>query len=99
MDDFQHQLKGFVLEAVANDYESFASILEMVSQWLAKGELQASRVAIAAALNRAINEGYVQAYLLSPHEPHSKVVESSPDRLDDLWFYITPSGKRLVDQL
>ena|ERR1700674_4643285 len=99
MDDLQNQLRGFVMEAVANDYESFACVLEMVSQWLAERDLQASRDVVAAALHRAINEGYVQAYVLWLHEPHSQVVEFSPDRLDDLWFYLTPSGKRLVDQL
>lgn len=99
MDDLQNQLQGFVLEAVANDYESFACILETVSQWLAERDLQASRDAVAAALHRAINEGYVRAYVLSSLEPHSQAVEFSPDRLDDLWFYATPNGKRFVDQL
>jgi hypothetical protein len=99
MDDLQNQLKGFVLEAVANDYETFVCILGTVSQWLAERDLQASRDAIAAALHRAINEGYVRAYALSSHEPHSQAVEFSPDRLDDVWFYATPSGKRFVDQL
>jgi hypothetical protein len=98
MSDLNLILYEFVLEAVANDYESFECILKQVMQWATGQVLNVAREEVAEALRRAIREGDVQAFLLSPQPPYSQTVEFSPDRLDDLWFYVTPKGKRLVAQ-
>ncbi len=91
--------RDFVLEAVSNDYESIDQILEQVVSWSNNQGLIPTHEDIVGILENTIKEGYVQAYLLSAEEPRIQVVEFSPDRLDRLWFYVTPKGKEIVAQL
>jgi hypothetical protein len=92
-------LRDFVLEAVSNDYESFEQILEQVVRWSSDRGLSATRAEIIPILENAIRDGYVQAYILSAEQPHTQIVEFSLDRLDSLWFYVTPKGKQFVTEL
>ena len=99
MSDHERVLQEFVLESLANDYESFVCVVEQVMKGEAEKELVVSRGEVARALEQTIREGYAQAYLLSAQAPYSLAVEFSSDRIDDLWFYVTPKGKQLVSQL
>ncbi|MGB8769788.1 MAG: hypothetical protein WCC92_09245 [Candidatus Korobacteraceae bacterium] len=46
-----------------------------------------------------INDGLAQAYLLSPKQLHAQKVDFDPGRIDELWLYVTPEGKKLVEEL
>ena len=48
---------------------------------------------VAEALRMAVDEGFLEAFVLSPNPPHSTKVEYSADRLHELWYYVTPRGK------
>jgi hypothetical protein len=98
MSDNEQALYEIVLINMADDYESFEYLLEHAQQWASENGVSVTRDAIAAALGRAIREGDAKAYLLSSRPPHSQVVEFSLDRIDDLWYYVTPKGKRTVAQ-
>ena len=99
MKNRQRSLDEFIIEAVANDYENFECIVEQVTKWTARTGLHANRQELIDALERAIREGYALAYLLSPREPHSQAVDFSRERLDELWFYVTPKGREFVEAL
>ena len=88
-----------VLSEMADDYESFEYLLEHSQRWATQKGESVTRDAVAAVLGRAIREGNAKAYLFSPQPPHSQAVEFSLDRIDDLWFYVTPKGKEFVAQL
>ena len=93
-------VKEFVVITVSDDYEDFAMVLEMVSDRAKEKGVEVDREAILAALEAAINEGYVQSYELFPPTPPPpwdwRPVAYSPDRLDELRFYVTPEGKKLA---
>lgn len=94
--DHHHILLEFVLEAVANDYESFDSIVEQTTNWAKEKGLAVTRAEITRALRQRIHEKYIQPYLLSSQPPFSQKVEFNPDRIGELWFCVTPKGKKFV---
>jgi hypothetical protein len=98
MNDKQ-MLHEFVLEAMANDYESFECVVEQVTLWGRARDREFTREETTDALEWVIRKGYAQAYLLSAQPPHTKQVVFSHELLEDLWFYVTRHGKQLVKDL
>ena len=94
----QELLRELILGAVADLYESFEMVLEHVTKLATERGLSITRDDVAETLGCVIREGYVQAYVLSPQEPHSQPVDFHPDDIDELWFYVTPKGGRVVEQ-
>jgi len=92
----EQALYEVVLSNMADDYESFEYLLEHVQQWASEKGVSVTRDVVAEALGRSIRNGDAEAYILSPVPPHSQVVEFTIDRIDDLWFYVTPKGKQIV---
>ena len=92
----EQALYEIVLINMADDYESFEYLLEHAQKWSIESGIIVTRDAVAAALGRAIREGDAKAYLLSPQPPYSQAVEFSLDRIDGLWFYVTPKGKGII---
>jgi hypothetical protein len=86
-------LKAYVLSAVANDYEDFAMISSEVSQWVADGGGFLTRDQLVKAVGELIAEGLVGSYELSPTSRSARLTEYSPDRIEELWFYVTEKGK------
>jgi hypothetical protein len=97
--DHAYALEEFVVEAIANLLEDFEGIFEQVSTWANEEGVSVTRDEVVQAIGGAITKGYAQAYLLSEKPPYSQAVEFSPDRLGELWFYITPKGRKLVTEL
>jgi hypothetical protein len=89
-------LRQWVLESVANDYESFELIEEELKKWAKEAVLEVSADEITVHLANLIRDGLVRAYVLSPQPPHSVVAEFSSDRRDELWYWVTPEGLKLV---
>ena len=96
MNEGEEALHQFVLNTIADDYESFEIVWEHVRRWAAERAVSVGPDSVVETLERAVREGDAQAYLLSPHPPHSQPIDFSRDRIDDLWFYLTPKGKRTI---
>src|SRR5690348_2798672 len=92
-------VKECVVRAVSDDYEEFERILADVSGWVGERGVVVDRAGVLNALEDAIAEGYACAYVLSGTPPYSTPVEYSVTRLDDLWFYVTPHGKKFAQDL
>ena len=90
-------LKDCVVINVADDYEEFERIWKG-NKRLRKG-MRVTRVELASALETVIADGLVQAYVLSPHPPHSTKVKYDPERLDELWYYVTPAGNKEASEI
>ena len=60
---------------------------------LAEEGLLSDQPAILKTLERLVANGYVKAYTL----PDQTEVPFSPNKLNELWFYATPQGKRLAN--
>jgi hypothetical protein len=100
MEDTKLILREYTLRAISDDYENFDKVVNDVLQWAAKGDIAADRSTIAAALEQLIRLGYAQAYFLSAGPPAKiEVASYSTDGLNELWFYVTPKGKRLAEEL
>jgi hypothetical protein len=86
-------IKDCVITIISDDYENFQIILEQAKRLGALRKIDVRESEVAEALQQAIAEGYAEAYELSPKPPHSTKVEYKPDRLEELWFYVTARGK------
>ena len=93
-------IRKHVLFAMANSDEDFATIVSEVTKFASEEGIAVDRQTILEKLGEVIKEGYAQALAVSPERPNiAKPTEFSPERVEDLWFYVTPKGKKLVDQL
>jgi hypothetical protein len=93
------ELSRCVLEAVANDYEQFDSILSQLSSWKRHACTEISDHLVAERLMSLIAAKLVRAYLLSPAHPTVTEVDASDDGIRGYWFYITARGKQVLLQL
>jgi hypothetical protein len=82
-----------VLNAIADDYENVESILRSIQ---ALSDVRAEAGHVGEALRELVTDGLAQSYELSAFPPHAKLVDFDASRIDKLWFYVTPEGKRFV---
>ena len=92
----EETLREMVLSSVADDYESFELIEEQVDKWATEAQIEVTADEMALHLADLIRSGLVRAFVLSPQQPHSVVAEFSPERLDELWYLVTPEGVKKV---
>ncbi len=85
-----------VLESIANDYEALEQIIGHFRR--VAPEIDASVQNISEALENLIEQGLARVYKLSPWPPHVTEVPFDASKLDKLYFYVTPDGKRIVEQ-
>ena len=89
-------VKDYLLRSMADDYESFEILFNEASRQAEEQGQPPSRAEAIEALEQLINEGLAKAYILSPTRSGSMPAEFSRRDVDQLWFYITPDGKRLI---
>ena len=85
-----------VLASIADDYEPLEQVLEHLRRFTP--EMDASIHNISQALENLLKHGLARAYVLSPHPPHVTEVPFDGSKLDELYFYVTPQGKQVVEQ-
>ena len=85
---------------MADDYESFELIFEMVNDPERDGiqGVLSTPNEVTSALAELIRDGDAQAYVLSSQEPHATKVEFSQERLHELWYYLTKQGIAIVEK-
>jgi hypothetical protein len=87
-----------IIDAVANDYESFESITQQVQEWTqAEKAILISPEEIERGLAQAIAMGYVQAFRLSATSP-PEVVKFNATEIGELSFYRTRAGLDVLEQ-
>jgi hypothetical protein len=99
MSNREEFLTDCVISVISDDYESFEIILEETGRLAASKALNFTEAEVADTLRRIISGGFAEAYLLSPHPPHSTKVEYSSEKLHDLWFYVTPRGRNVAQSI
>ena len=82
------------LNAVADDYENLASILEEVRR-TSHGNVTVDEV--AAAVAEMVADGLVSVYRLEPREQTFVPADPGACMRESLWFRITPTGRRELD--
>jgi hypothetical protein len=104
------QLRGLVMDAVANDYEDAEMILEEVSKWCSEDALpfKPGQRDILAALTHLIDARLVKAYFLSAREPPKEIrlpraggMVKIPDGDSETgcYFLLTKEGHEVLDGL
>jgi hypothetical protein len=98
--DSDSKVEDYVLDAVADGYESWQSILASVRQFAKNGSITVRRSEVLKALQSLVNKGLVQSYLLRPvHVDWATAVDWDLNRLHELWYYITPAGLARIKEL
>jgi hypothetical protein len=92
-------IEKYVLSAIADDYEEFEKILSDVKVQAVESGLVVSSELVREALQGLITKGLARAYRLASRPPHAETVPYSADALGELWFYVTPEGKKFVESL
>ncbi len=92
-------VQDLVLNSMADDYEDFRTVLDEVTYWGSRRGLQLTRNEVQQALENVLAAGLAQAYVLSPHPPHTTPVSYATEKLRELYFFLTPTGKEIVKNL
>jgi cytosine/adenosine deaminase-related metal-dependent hydrolase len=93
MKNMSQHLKTIVMSAIADDYEDFEAIYGYVRNQAAESDIEATRELTMQLLGELIRDGFAQAYVLSATPPHTQAVRYSPERINELWFYLSAKGK------
>jgi hypothetical protein len=88
------RVKDNLLNSMADDYSNFEMLFNEACERL--GEQAPSRSDALEATEELITEGLAQAYILSPTQPAATPINFFKSDADQLWFYITSAGKRLI---
>ena len=84
-----------ILRTIADDYEQLDYILQEVTK---QHGLKLTRDEIKDHLEYLVSTRHVQTFELSEKRPHAQPVPFAADAIDELWFYPTPAGKKLVEE-
>lgn len=93
MDNELDIFRGYVLNAVANDYENADLITKEVAQWALEEKKSFSHDMLIRALSTLIQDGLIDCYRFSQSKGNYERCEFEIGKLNDLWFYISKKGK------
>lgn len=84
------------LDAIANDYESAASVCDELSAFLGEALSEAKLFSVLRSLEA---QGLVQAYRATPdNQTFAPTPSSSSDPSSSVWFNATSEGRRLLER-
>jgi hypothetical protein len=83
------------LNAIADDYERTVSIIDDVRR-SSHGNVEATDVAVCLA--ELVRDGFAGAYRFDGTTGRYEPVMTMPPQDDSLWFRITDSGRRQLDE-
>jgi hypothetical protein len=96
--DTDRVIKNLIMGDVADDYEEFEHVLKNVTASAADRGISVDRQVVFDKLKELVKEGRVRAYVyLTKQQSFAETAECSADRIDDLWFYITPKGLEVFE--
>jgi hypothetical protein len=91
-----HQIDRVVLEAVSDDYQSFESVADKLSQadagaWAV---IDVERILLISIANKLI-----AAYLIHADPPYATEVGADSSNIRTYWFCITEEGRRHLGRM
>ncbi len=91
-------IRDIVMDAIANDYEDFTTILQEVTTCTRERGLRIEREEVAAILVGLINNGLAKAYRLSACSQIE--VEGRPEGrvIEECYYLLTAEGTELVER-
>src|SRR5256885_10331467 len=98
MQDDRSQVIRFILEALADDYESIETLVNYYTE-PQPDKPSFSRADVIQALTELMARGYVQACTYSESDQKLMPSEFFPARADIYWFRLTKMGKEFLPQL
>jgi hypothetical protein len=91
----REHIRRDVLDAIANDYETFAMVLSEVRKW--NPEFVVTDGEVLTALRSLVAEGLAKAYLLSSQPPHVTELPFEEGMIAELYFYATKAGVAIAN--
>jgi hypothetical protein len=92
-------LLEFVLNSIANGYENFGGVKEQINKWASEEQIEITADEIAMSLEDLIRKGLARAHILSAQRPHSEIAKFSRERINEYYYDLSPTGRRLMDTL
>jgi hypothetical protein len=87
-------LRSYVINAVADDYESLEIIERVALEFAATDGITIDIGEIPGVLHTLVADGLIQSYRFRPPGNDAEAVAFALNDVQELWFYITPEGKR-----
>ena len=90
-------VRYYVLDVMADDYENFEHVVASVNRWMLEDGKSVTLAEIIEGLKEVIRAGEAKAYELF-HRKENWCIEVpfTPERVWELWYYVTPKGLELV---
>lgn len=89
-------LRSLVMDAIANDYEDFATIVEDVAAWASERDICVTAPEISASLFELVKSGLAKAYALS-NSPREVQLNDPPDGSEGWYFLLTKQGRQAIE--
>ena len=94
--DLNEVLRMFILDVIADDYESLEKIQNEVRELGARAGLMIEPPEIVRGVTDLIHSGLVRTYRLSPTRPSEELPGVPlPEELGDLYYWLTEEGQAL----
>ena len=90
-------VQDLIIDAIANDYESFETIVHEVNTWSLEQGRHVDIGEIRDGLLELIQCGYAKAYSLSPtSDPMEIGISELRSRFESAYYLLTEQGKRSI---
>ena len=87
------EIREYVLNVTANDYESLDRVVAEVNDWASKDGKELSAPEIIGALFSLVNDGLIDCFVYRPEQSAYKRFPLNEERASDYWYYISEQGK------
>lgn len=86
--------REYVINVVANDYESIATVRAEAIEWAAEAGKDLSESAVAEALFGLVGDGLVDCFEYRPEKNRYEKASLDPSRVGQYWYFVSKLGAR-----
>lgn len=88
------EAREYVLNVVANDYESLDMVIAEVSEWANEEGKRLNTPAITEALFSLVDDGLIDCFVYRPEKSCYERSSVNKNRGGEYWYYVSELGKR-----
>jgi hypothetical protein len=88
------EVREYVINLVANDYESMATVRDEAIKWAVEEGKDLSESAVVQALLDLVRDGFVDCFEYRPEENRYEKTSLDPSRIAQYWYFVSKLGAR-----
>lgn len=91
------EARKYVINVVANDYESFPTVRSETIGWAAQENKDLSEAAVKEALIALVRDGLVECFEYRSDESKYRKASFDPHHIDQYWYFVSKLGARSLN--